>query len=102
MFFSFGARRPEETLRTQELIARLGLTVRALLPGFNEYLGAGVLAGTSNLFHLRTTAGPRPADHRRLRRPAVHRRQAGRGHPAVPVRGLRRGAPGRAGRPLGA
>src|SRR5450432_4053876 len=40
VFFSFGARRPEETLRTQELIAAMGLTVRALLPGFNEYLGA--------------------------------------------------------------
>ncbi|MDX6391717.1 MAG: N4-bis(aminopropyl)spermidine synthase [Streptosporangiaceae bacterium] len=61
VFFSFGARRPEETLRTQALIAAMGLTVRALLPGFNEYLGAGILAGTSNLFHLRSTAVTRPA-----------------------------------------
>ena len=60
VFFSFGARRPEETLRTQALIARLGLAVRALLPGFNEYLGAGVLGSTSNLFHLRTVAGAAP------------------------------------------
>jgi predicted methyltransferase len=60
VFFSFGARRPEETLLTQELIAQLGLTVRALLPGFNEYLGAGVLGSTSHLFHLRTTAGAAP------------------------------------------
>ena len=60
VFFSFGARRPAETLRTQELIGQLGLTVRALLPGFNEYLGAGVLGSTSHLFHLRTTAGAAP------------------------------------------
>ncbi len=59
VFFSFGARRPAETLRTQQLIAGLGLTVRALLPGFNDYLGAGILSGTSNLYHLRTTARPR-------------------------------------------
>src|SRR6266851_5148784 len=61
VFFSFGARRPEETLRTQQLIAGMGLTIRSLLPGFNEYLGAGILAGTSHLFHLRTTALTRPA-----------------------------------------
>jgi len=60
VFFSFGARRPDETLRTQELIAAMGLAVRGLWPGFNEYLGAGVLAGTSHLYHLRSTAGSRP------------------------------------------
>ena len=60
VFFSFGARRPEETLLTQALMAQLGLAVRALLPGFNEYLGAGVLGSTSNLFHLRTAAGAAP------------------------------------------
>jgi predicted methyltransferase len=61
VFFSFGARRPEETLRTQQLIASLGLTVRSLAPGFNRYTGAGILAGTSHLYHLRTTAHTRPA-----------------------------------------
>ncbi len=60
VFFSFGARRPEETLRTQQAIAGLGLTVRALLPGFNAYQGAGILAGTSHLYHLRTVAGAKP------------------------------------------
>jgi predicted methyltransferase len=60
IFFSFGARRPDETLRTQELIGSMGLTVRGLWPGFNEYLGAGVLAGVSHLYHLRSTAGSRP------------------------------------------
>jgi predicted methyltransferase len=61
VFFSFGARRPEETLRVQRLISDLGLTVRSLVPGFNSYTGAGVLAGVSHLYHLRTTAQSRPA-----------------------------------------
>jgi N4-bis(aminopropyl)spermidine synthase len=60
VFFSFGARRPDETLRAQELIGSMGLAVRALWPGFNEYLGAGILAGTSHLYHLRSTDAARP------------------------------------------
>jgi N4-bis(aminopropyl)spermidine synthase len=60
VFFSFGARRPEEMLRAQELIASMGLTIRGLWPGFNHYLGAGILAGTSHLYHLRSAASARP------------------------------------------
>jgi len=55
VFFSFGARRPAEMLATQRLIAGLGLVVRSMTPGFNSYAGAGILAGTSHLYHLRTT-----------------------------------------------
>jgi predicted methyltransferase len=54
VFFSFGPRRPAESLATQRLIADLGLVVRSVTPGFNSYLGAGILAGTSHLYHLRT------------------------------------------------
>lgn len=60
MFFSFGSRRPDETLDVQRGIADMGLVIRSLTAGFNEYVGAGVLAGTSNLYHLRTTASARP------------------------------------------
>lgn len=60
VFFSFGARRPDETLAVQQAIAAMGLTVRSLTAGFNEYLGAGILGGTSNLYHLRTTAAASP------------------------------------------
>jgi N4-bis(aminopropyl)spermidine synthase len=60
VFFSFGARRPDETLAVQRAIAAMGLAVRSLSAGFNSYLGAGVLAGTSNLYHLRSTAGAAP------------------------------------------
>ena len=55
VFFSFGPRRPAEQLATQRLIAALGLVVRSLTPNFNEYVGAGILAGTSHLYHLRST-----------------------------------------------
>jgi predicted methyltransferase len=61
VFFSFGPRRPEETTATQRLMADMGLAVRSLTPGFNSYTGAGILAGTSHLYHLRTTQHTRPA-----------------------------------------
>jgi N4-bis(aminopropyl)spermidine synthase len=60
LLFSFGARRPDETLAVQRSMAQMGLVLRSLAAGFNEYLGAGVLAGTSNLYHLRTAAGASP------------------------------------------
>jgi predicted methyltransferase/DNA-directed RNA polymerase subunit RPC12/RpoP len=60
VFFSFGARRPEETLAVQRMMAEMGLVLRSATAGFNTYLGAGVLAGTSNLYHLRTAAGASP------------------------------------------
>jgi N4-bis(aminopropyl)spermidine synthase len=60
VFFSFGARRPDETLAVQRVMAEMGLVLRSLTAGFNSYLGAGVLAGTSNLYHLRTAADARP------------------------------------------
>jgi predicted methyltransferase len=60
VFFSFGARRPDETVAVQRAMAGMGLVIRSLQPGFNEYVGAGVLAGTSSLYHLRTAPGARP------------------------------------------
>jgi predicted methyltransferase len=60
VFFSFGARRPDETLAVQQAMAAMGLAVRSLTAGFNEYIGAGILGGTSNLYHLRSIAGARP------------------------------------------
>lgn len=60
VFFSFGARRPDETLAVQQAIGTMGLAVRSLSAGFNEYVGAGVLGSTSNLYHLRSTAAARP------------------------------------------
>jgi predicted methyltransferase len=60
VFFSFGARRPAEMLATQRLIADLGLAIRSVTPNFNSYLGAGILGGTSHLYHLRSTSETAP------------------------------------------
>lgn len=60
VFLAFGARRPDHTLAVQRAILAMGLVVRRLVPNFNEYLGAGVRAGTSHLYQLRTTADLRP------------------------------------------
>jgi len=60
VFFSFGARRPDQALATQRLLADLGLVIRSLAPNFNSYQGAGILAGTSHLYHLRTSGQVAP------------------------------------------
>jgi N4-bis(aminopropyl)spermidine synthase len=60
VFFSFGARRPDQTVAVQQAMAAMGLAVRSLTAGFNEYVGAGILGGTSNLYHLRSTAAAAP------------------------------------------
>src|SRR5262250_3397406 len=60
VFFSFGPRRPTETVQVQRLMADMGLAIRSLTPGFNSYIGAGILAGTSHLYHLRSTQDSRP------------------------------------------
>lgn len=62
LFLSLGVRRPAETVRLQETMTRLGLAVRSLVPGFNDYVGAGVLGGTSAFWHLVTAAAPDPGD----------------------------------------
>lgn len=60
VFFAFGARRPDDALAVQCAIAEMGFVVRRLVPNFNEYVGAGVRAGTSHLYQLRSTSGLRP------------------------------------------
>jgi predicted methyltransferase len=56
VFFSFGARRPADSLATQRLIASMGLVLKSMTPGFNSYAGAGILGASSHLYHLRTSA----------------------------------------------
>ncbi len=101
VFFSFGGRRPAETVEVQAAMARMGLAIRALIPNFNDYAGAGILGGTSHLYHLRTVPGAAPHDRRPLRRPPVHRRRPPRRDPALPVRVLPGRARRRPRRPLG-
>ncbi len=60
VFLSFGSRRPGAQFELQRTIARLDLEIRALTRDFNDYVGAGVLGGTSHLYHLASTATSRP------------------------------------------
>lgn len=60
VFFSFGARRPADSLATQRLIASLGLVLKSMTPGFNSYAGAGILGASSHLYHLRTSTESAP------------------------------------------
>jgi predicted methyltransferase len=61
VFLAVGTRPPGETLALQRSIAGMGLVVRRLAPNFNEYLGAGVLAGASHLYELVTAPGAHAA-----------------------------------------
>jgi predicted methyltransferase len=65
VFLSFGASRVETTLAVQREIAELGLVVRRVVRDFNQYAGAGVLGGASDLYELATTAETRPKPARR-------------------------------------
>jgi predicted methyltransferase len=56
VFFSFGSRRPEASFHVQRTIVELGFAIRSLTRDFNEYVGAGVLGGTSHLYHLVATS----------------------------------------------
>jgi predicted methyltransferase len=63
VFLSLGVRRPAETVALQGVLSRLGLAVRAMVPGFNDYVGAGVLGGASAFWHLVSAgAAPQPSD----------------------------------------
>ncbi len=60
VLFSFGSRRPGASFDVQRAIAELGFVIRRLERDFNEYIGAGVLGGTSHLYHLTATAALQP------------------------------------------
>ena len=60
VFFSFGSRRPGVQAELQRAIVEAGLEIRSLTRDFNDYLGAGVLGGTSHLYHLTLTGADRP------------------------------------------
>jgi predicted methyltransferase len=61
VLFSFGSRRPGASFEVQQTIGRMGFVIRRLVRDFNEYVGAGVLGGTSHLYELAATLELRPA-----------------------------------------
>jgi N4-bis(aminopropyl)spermidine synthase len=60
VFFSFGSRRPEAGFQVQQTILEAGFAIRRLVRDFNDYVGAGVLGGTSHLYQLTATSALRP------------------------------------------
>ncbi len=52
IYLHFGHRPPDEQVAVQRAIAEMGLVIERLVPNFNEYVGAGVLAGVSDLYVL--------------------------------------------------
>ncbi|HWN22801.1 MAG TPA: bis-aminopropyl spermidine synthase family protein [Gaiellaceae bacterium] len=52
VFLSFGSRRPGAAVELQRAIVAIGFVIQSLRRDFNEYVGAGVLGGTSHLYHL--------------------------------------------------
>ncbi len=61
IFFSFGSRRPGVQAELQRAIVESGLEIRSLTRDFNDYVGAGVLGGTSHLYHLTVPSRGRPS-----------------------------------------
>ena len=61
VFLSFGSRRPGAAAELQEAIVEMGFVIESLRRDFNEYVGAGVLGGTSHLYHLAAAEQPTPA-----------------------------------------
>jgi predicted methyltransferase len=60
IYLHFGHRPPDEQVEVQRAIADMGLAIQQLVPNFNEYVGASVLAGVSDLYVLTVTEDAAP------------------------------------------
>jgi predicted methyltransferase len=60
VYLHFGHRPPDEQVQVQRAIAEMGLVIERLVPNFNAYVGAGVLAGVSDLYVLSASAQSAP------------------------------------------
>jgi len=60
IFLSFAHKSPAFTLAMQRELVRMGLTVSANFPRFNEYEAAEMIANRSQMFILRTTDQTKP------------------------------------------
>ncbi len=61
VFLSFGSRRPDAAAELQRAIVEIGFVIQRLSRDFNAYVGAGVLGGTSHLYHLAAAGRLSPA-----------------------------------------
>lgn len=54
IYLSFGKKEPEVQLAVQHLLSSQQLTIKAISRGFNQYEGAGIIGGQSDLYQLTT------------------------------------------------
>lgn len=59
-FVSFGRRPPAETAQALASLIQMGFAPVEIVPEFNEYVGAQVLGGVSQMIHLISTGKPQP------------------------------------------
>ncbi len=59
-FVSFGRRSPDETARAVGSLIEMGFAPVEIIPDFNEYVGAQVLGGVSQMMRLISTGKPQP------------------------------------------
>jgi hypothetical protein len=56
IFLAMAAKYPEFKLKSQQLFTQLGLVIKEIKPAFNQYEGAEIIAGQSDMIILETTA----------------------------------------------
>ena len=59
-FLSFGFKSPGEMLDVHLNLVTMGLVAREVIPAFNDYQGASILGGSSQMIHLVTTEATEP------------------------------------------
>jgi predicted methyltransferase len=59
-FISFAHKSPDQMVRVQRKLAEMGLFAKRVVPAFNQYEGAQILAGSSQMIHLISTSSTRP------------------------------------------
>jgi predicted methyltransferase len=55
-FLSYGAKSPDESFQFAEALIEMGLATAQIIPAFNQYEGASLIGGVSQLIHLLSTS----------------------------------------------
>ena len=69
VLLSYPSRSPMQNWEMQDAMLELGLSLRQVFPGFNEYHGGAMHANVSTLYHLQVTPGASPLHQGKWPRP---------------------------------
>lgn len=61
VFLSFGHKSYDMSHRMMDLLCKMGLAIKEVLPRFNTYEGAAILGNTSQMLVMKTSSNMRPA-----------------------------------------